>query len=181
MIATKGDLIQRLHDIADPIQSFLMRVDMSPSVGSLYEGEIKDYATLGGYILFRKPDSMRVVGTDPVMHMMVFDMVSAGDQFRMYLPHKDQFIEGANSTTLAPQSNSQLERLRPIAFLTSLLISPPNPAGDVALLEEDTTGGNASYILLLLRRDPEEPLVRCVYFDRHRLEIVSKRLSGLVP
>jgi hypothetical protein len=81
---------------------------MSPSVGSLYEGEIKDYATLGGYILFRKPDSMRVVGTDPVMHMMVFDMVSAGDQFRMYLPHKDQFIEGANSTTLAPQSNSRI-------------------------------------------------------------------------
>src|SRR5208337_3148952 len=51
-------------DIADPLQSFLVQMDMSPSVGSLYEGEIKDYATLGGYILFQKPDRIRIVGTD---------------------------------------------------------------------------------------------------------------------
>src|ERR1700733_14024248 len=44
--ATINELIQRVHNFADPIQSFVIRMDMSPSVGSLYEGEIKDYATL---------------------------------------------------------------------------------------------------------------------------------------
>ena len=171
--ATKNDLIQRIHNVADPMQSFLLRMDMSPSVGSLYEGEIKDYATLGGYILFQKPDRMRIVGLDPVMHMTVFDMVSAGDEFRMYIPNKNQFIEGNNSTPVA--SSNKLERLRPVAFLTSLLISPPDPTVDITLLEEVTTGGESTYILLFIQRDPIDRLARSVYFDRHSLEIARQK------
>ncbi len=49
LTATAVELIQRVHNIADPIQSFELRMDMSPSVGNLYQkGKIKDYATLGG-------------------------------------------------------------------------------------------------------------------------------------
>jgi len=173
LTATKDELIQRVRNTAEPIQSFLMRMDMSPSVGSLYEGEIKDYATLGGYILFQKPDSIRILGEDPVMHMTVFDMVSAGDKFRMYIPSKNQFIEGSNSAAVA--SKNKLERLRPVAFLTSLMIYPPDPAGDVTLLEEDTTGGEATYILLFIRRDPNDRLVRSLHFDRHNLQIVRQK------
>jgi len=172
LAATKNDLIQRLHNIADPVRSFVIRMDMAPSVGSLYEGEIKDYATLGGYVLFLKPDRIRIAGTDPVMHMTVFDMVSDGDEFRMWIPNKNQFIEGNGSVPVA--SNNKLERLRPAAFLTSLQIQPPNPA-DVTLLEEDTTGGAASYILLLIRREPNDELVRSIYFDRHNLQIVRQK------
>jgi hypothetical protein len=177
LTATKNDLIQRVHNIADPVQSFLMRMDMAPSVGSLYEGEIKDYATLGGYIMFQKPDRMRIVGLDPLMHMTVFDMVSAGDEFRMSIPHKNQFIEGNNSVpgTSNDKSNNKLERLRPIAFLTSLLIYPPDPAIDITLLEEDTTAGEATYILLFIRRDPNDRLVRSLYFDRHKLQIMRQK------
>lgn len=170
--ATKNDLIQRVRNIADPVQSFLMRMDMAPSAGSLYEGEIKDYATLGGYILFRKPDSIRIAGTDPILHMTVFDMVSAGDEFRMWIPNKNQFIEGNDTGPIA--SNNKLERLRPTAFLTSLIIQPPTPA-DATMLEEDTTGGAATYILLLLQRDPDDELVRSIYFDRHNLQIVRQK------
>jgi len=173
LTATKDELIQRVRNTAEPIQSFLMRMDMSPSVGSLYEGEIKDYATLGGYILFQKPDSIRILGEDPVMHMTVFDMVSAGDEFRMYIPNKNQFIEGNNSMLMT--SNNRLERLRPTAFLISLLIQPPDPAADVTLLEEDTTGGEGTYILLFIRRDPTDRLARSVYFDRRNLEIVRQK------
>ena len=45
--ATKDELIERVHRIADSLESFNMKVQMSPSVGSLYVGEVKDYATLG--------------------------------------------------------------------------------------------------------------------------------------
>jgi hypothetical protein len=100
-----------------------MKLNMSASVGSLYEGEIKDYATLGGFILFQKPDSIRIRGLDPVMHITVFDMVSAGDKFRIYIPSKNQFIEGINSVPVSSnnKSNNKLETLRPVAFLTSLI------------------------------------------------------------
>ncbi len=185
LTATKDDLIARVHSISDPLQSFLMRMNISPSVGSLYEGEIKDYATLGGYILFQKPDTMRIVGLDPVMHMTIFDMVSSGDEFRVYIPSKNQFIEGRNSVAgdrnnqLTTPPNSKIERLRPAAFLTSLLINPPDPATDVTLLEEDTTAGQATYILLLLRRDPYLRLTRSLYFDRHDLQIVRQKIFDI--
>jgi hypothetical protein len=171
LTATKDDLIGRAHNIADPIQSFVMRADMSPSVGSLYEGEIKDYATLGGYILFQKPDKIRIIGLDPLMHMTVFDMVSAGTEFCLYIPNKNQFIEGSNSVPAA--SSNKLERLRPEAFLTALMIYLPDPA-DITLLEEDTSGGEATYILLFIRRDPNERLVRSLHFDRHDLQVVRQ-------
>jgi outer membrane lipoprotein-sorting protein len=153
-----------------------MKLNMSASVGSLYEGEIKDYATLGGFILFQKPDSIRIRGLDPVMHITVFDMVSAGDKFRIYIPSKNQFIEGINSVPVSSnnKSNNKLETLRPVAFLTSLMIYPPDPTTDITLLEEDTTGGEATYILLFIRRDPNDRLVRSLHFDRHNLQIVRQ-------
>src|SRR5579872_1550213 len=88
--ATKDELIERVHRIADPLQSFDMRMEMSPSVGSLYVGEVKDYATLGGYILFKKPDDIRVLGLDPMIGSTVFDMASLADTFRIHIPSKNR-------------------------------------------------------------------------------------------
>ncbi len=103
----------------------------------------------------------------------VFDMVSAGAEFRMSIPSKNQFIEGSNSAPAA--SSNKIERLRPAAFLTSLLIYPPDPMTDIPLLEEDTTGGEASYILLFIRHDPVDRIVRNLHFDRHNLQIVRQK------
>ena len=174
MTATKDELIERVHRVADPLEAFDMRMEMSPSVGSLYVGEVKDYATLGGYILFKKPDGIRVLGLDPVIGSTVFDMVSLGNTFRVHIPSKNRFIEGRND---APHtSKKQLENLRPVAFLTSLIIQPPDAKTDIALLEEDTNEGEAVYILLIIRRSTDEPwLVRTLHFDRHNLEIVRQK------
>ena len=172
--ATKDELIERLHSMADPLQSFSMRMEMSPSVGSLYVGEVKDYATLGGYVLFKKPDDIRILGLDPVLGSTVFDMVSSAETFRIYIPSKNRFIEGRNDAP--PTSKKQLENLRPAAFLTSLMIQPPDTKTDITLLEEDTNEREAIYILLIVRRGADEPwLVRTVHFDRHNLEITRQK------
>src|SRR5579863_3769111 len=80
--ATKEELIQRVHDIFDPVQSFLMIAEFAPTVGRLYGGELKDYAIIPGYVLFAEPDSIRILGMDPVIHTTIFDMVSVGKEFR---------------------------------------------------------------------------------------------------
>jgi len=126
LTARKDELIERIHRIADPLRSFRMQMDMSPSVGSVYSGEIKDYATLGGYILFRAPDSIRVLGLDPVLGSTIVDMVSVGELFRIHIPRKNRFIEGRNDAP--PTSNKPLENLRPLALLTSLIVEPRTPA-----------------------------------------------------
>ncbi len=168
--ATKEELTQKIHQISDPIQSFTMKADMSPSVGGLYGGQVTDYPTISGFVLFLKPDDIRVVGLDLVIHSTAFDMVSTGNEFRVSIPSKNQFIEGRNDAPAT--SKNKLENLRPAAFLTALLISPPDPNKDIVFVEDDTNETKSVYILMMIRRDGEQYRpVRNVYFDRYTLQI----------
>ena len=173
LTATKDDLIERVHRIADGLQTFSLRMDLSPSVGSVYVGEIKDYATLGGYILYRKPGDIRIVATDPMFGSTVFDMASKGEIFHVLIPSQSRFVQGRNDAP--PTSKKQLENLRPVAFLTSLLIQPPDAANEITLLEEETNDHESVYVLLIVRREQEEfRLVRALHFDRRNLELVRQ-------
>lgn len=173
LTATKDELIERIHIISDPIVSFTMKTDMSPSVGGLYGGQVTDYATITGYVLFLRPDSIRVIGQDPVIHSTAFDMVSTGNDFRVYIPLKNQFFVGQNDAPA--NSKNKLENLRPVAFLNALLISPPDP-GALTVLEDDTSETKAVYILMMLQRDGDQlRLARNVYFDRYTLQINQQK------
>src|SRR5215471_20063288 len=83
---TKDDLIQRIHKASDSLDSFTMRADLTPSTGNPDTGVITRYATIGSYLLYQHPNHLRVTGQDPVMSSTLFDMVSAGKQFRLSLP-----------------------------------------------------------------------------------------------
>jgi len=172
--ATKEELIARIHRSFDPIQSFNLRADMSPSVGQLYGGELTDYATIRAYVLFRRPGDIRVVGLDPVVHSKtIFDMISIGAMFRVYIPSKNTFYVGNN--TAPPSSKNKLENLRPTAFLTSLVIAPPDDA-DRTVLEDDTDETKAVYIVFMLREQQGAlHISRAVYFDRYTLEIERQK------
>lgn len=168
-VASEQNLIQLIHNAWDPIQSFTMKADMAPSVGQLYGGQVTDYATITGFVLFRRPDDIRVIGQDPVIHSTLFDMVSSGNDFRVSLPTKSQFIIGANDAPAT--SKNKLENLRPAAFLTSLMIMPPG-AGDLTLMEDDTNETKAVYIVQVIHRDGDRlQLMRNIYFDRYTLAI----------
>lgn len=173
--ATKEELIQRVHAASDAIHAFTMRADISPSVGALYGGELTDYATIRGVFLFQRPDSIRIAGLDPVVHSaLIFDMVSQGREFRVSIPSKNRFIIGDNDAP--PSSTNKLENLRPTAFLTSLLIQPPDPKTETTLFEDDTDESKAVYILLVVRQEQGElRLVRNIYFDRYSLDIVRQK------
>ena len=169
LVATEPDLIRRIHLASDAIQSFTLKADMSPSVGQLYGGQVTDYATIIGFVLFRRPNDIRVIGQDPVIHSTLFDMVSTGNDFRVLLPTKNQFVIGTNDAPAV--SKNKLENLRPAAFLTSLLIIPPG-ATDLTLMEDDTNESKAVYIVQGIHRDGDQlRLVRNIYFDRYTLEI----------
>jgi hypothetical protein len=167
--ASKHDLIQLIHNAWDPIQSFTMKADMAPSVGQLYGGQVTDYATITGFVLFRRPDEIRIIGQDPVIHSTLFDMVSTGNDFRVSLPTKNQFVIGANDAPAT--SKNKLENLRPAAFLTSLMIMPPGE-DDLTLIEDDTNETKAVYIVQVIHRDGDQlRLMRNIYFDRYTLAI----------
>ncbi len=149
---------------------------MTPSVGSVYKGAITEYrvADVLAYILFRKPDEVRIIGKTPVVRSTAFDMASNGTEFHMYLPTKNRFVEGRND--LPPTSQNKLENLRPAAFATSLLIRPVDPETEFCVLFDYTDEEHAFYILMIMHsvqgRDPL--LARNVWFDRLSLQIVRQ-------
>src|SRR5271155_5528607 len=170
LVATKDELLARIRSFSGPLQSFNMKADMSPSVGSVNGGELTDYATIRAYILFRKPDEIRVLGLDPVVHSStIFDMVSMGKDFRVFIPSRNNFIRGNDDSP--PNSKNKLENLRPGAFLNALVMAPPE-AADLAVLEDDTDPSKAVYVVLILREEQGQlRLVRSVSFNRYPLEI----------
>lgn len=174
LTASKEQLLERLREAFDPIQNFSMRADMSPSVGSIYTGALTDYATIRAYVLFIRPDDIRVIGLDPIVHSStIFDMVSEGNDFRVSLPSRSAFIEGDNNAP--PTSKNKLENLRPEAFLNALIIAPPAP-DDLTVLEDDTDQNRAFYIVLILHQEQDGlRLLRSIYFDRYTLAISRQR------
>jgi hypothetical protein len=149
-----------------------MKVDLSPSVLDRSKGVATDYATVGAYILFQKPDNIRILGKDPMMGSTIFDMVSDSKQFRVSIPSKKRFITGNNDAP--PNPGNKLENLRPIALLTSLMIYTTDSKLEFALLEKDTE--RDVYILLNIRRNQDQFwLTRQVYFDGRTLQVSRQK------
>lgn len=148
---------------------------MSASVGKLYGGQVTDYPAITGYIFFMRPDDIRVIGLDLVIHSTAFDMASTGNDFKVSIPLKNEFITGENNAPPADLKN-KLENLRPVAFLHSLLITPPDPNTQYTVLEDDTDETKAVYILFVLQKEGDKlTLVRNIYFNRYTLQISRQK------
>ncbi len=59
-------LIQSIGERYDAIHSMNAKVLIRASVGGESKGKVTDYTSLGGYILLRQPDMLRVLGMLPV-------------------------------------------------------------------------------------------------------------------
>lgn len=174
MIATRDELNIRLTNLYNAIMSFQATVDMSPSVGSVYKGAITEIKDVRGYVLFRKPDEIHIIGLLPVVRTKAFDMVSDGKDFKLYLVSRNLFVEGSNSAP--PTSKKQIENLRPDAFLSSMLVRPAEPGVETPVLQDNTDEENAYYILQFIRTDADGTLSipRSVWFDRLDLSIARQ-------
>jgi outer membrane lipoprotein-sorting protein len=172
--STRDELNTRLTNLYSAIASFQATVDMSPSVGSVYKGAITEIKDVRGYVLFRKPDEIRIIGLLPVVRTKAFDMVSNGMDFKLYLVSRNLFVEGSN--TAPPVSKNTIENLRPDAFLSSMLVRPAEPGVEIAALQDLTDEDNAQYILQFLRKAADGSLVfsRSVWFDRLDLSITRQ-------
>lgn len=181
LAASKEELIARIRATFDAVHSFTATLDMTPALGSVYKGEITEFPNVRGYVIFKKPDNIRIIGLDPVIRTKAFDMVSTGRDFKLLLPSKSRFFEGRND--VPPASRNKLENLRPSAFLQAMLIFPPNGPDEMPLLEDDTDEDHAFYILLILKKQSDQLwLTRSIYFDRLTLQIVRQKtfdLAGL--
>src|SRR5690242_6661239 len=148
LTASAQDLIQRVAEQFAEVHDFTITVDMTPALGTAEKSRITEYKDVRGYILFRKPAEIRIVGLYPVVRNTAFDMVSDGVNFKLYVPVKNRFLVGSN--TIETPSPNKLENLRPQHFLDALLVRPVAPSEKV-FLENYTDEDNAFYILHVLQ------------------------------
>jgi len=94
--ATSIDLVERINAEATKIQTLNAAVGITASVGGSKRGKITEYQEIHGYILVRKPSSLRMIGLFPILQNHMFDMVSSGQEFKLWIPPKNQFIAGNN-------------------------------------------------------------------------------------
>ena len=176
LASTRDELTIRIRNLYNAIDGFQATVDMTPSYGSVYKGQITDIKDVHGYVLFRKPDAIRILGQIPIVRSKEFEMVSNGSDFKVHIVSRNLFIEGSNSAP--PTGKSGIENLRPEAFLSSMLIRPPEAGVETPVLEDFTDEDDALYILHFLRKGPNGELMlgRSVTFDRIDLSIVRQKI-----
>lgn len=129
--ATGNDLVERINAEATEINT--LKAAVTASIGGSKLGKITEYQEVRGYILVRKPSSLRMIGVSPILQNHVFDMVSSGQEFKLWIPSKNRFIAGNNDA--AGPSLEPLENLQPQVIYKALLLQAVDPQRELAILE----------------------------------------------
>ncbi len=175
--SNEADLLAGYNEQARAVQTLQASVDLIPSTGSTYSGVIEDYHDVTGFILAKRPAIVRVIGQAPVVAKNIFDMVSDGKEFRIYIPSKNSFLVG--STMLARPSTKPLENLRP-NHIVEALFWPAFAADANVLFEQFDSDPGRYYILTLLRNGAGGKLeiARKIWYDRADLKVSRVQLFG---
>ena len=158
MTATAEDLVKSINYRCQAIQSLSATVVFQATVGGPKNGKEKTYTSFNGYILLRKPESLRVIGLVPVLHTRAFDMASDGNSFKLWIPHKNEVFEGPNTVT--KESPNALENFRPNIFSDSLLIRCIEPDDLVTLTSDADTKLDPKTKQLVMQLDYDLSVLR---------------------
>ena len=159
------------------VQTLQATVNLIPSTGTTYSGVIEQYHDVQGFILARRPATVRIIGQAPVVAKNIFDMVSNGLEFRIYIPSKNTFLVG--SATLAASSKKPIENLRP-QHVVEALFWPEFASSEKVLFEQFDSDTGRFYILTLLRSldSGKLEIARKVWYDRADLHVCRVQIFG---
>jgi len=131
--ATQQELIEYVNTQAAKIQSMQATVDIDASAGDEKSDRVTDYKEIRGYVLARKPAMLRMKGLLPLVRNTAFDMVSDGQEFKVWIPPKNKFVMGSDNADNY-QPNKRLENMRP-QYIYDALLMPEISGDEIAVLE----------------------------------------------
>jgi len=141
---------------------------------STLTGIMKQYPRVSGFILAQKPNFVRVIGQAPVIGTNIFDMVSNGETFSIYIPSRNQFLTG--STSVGKVSDTAVQNLRPQHLMQAIFWEPISPS-DVVLFEQATDNNSYDYVLTVANESGAEAetgnwrIARKIWFERTGLSM----------
>src|SRR5271155_975338 len=177
--ASQSALIGSINQQAEKIQSLKATVDIDTSVGGAKKGHQTDYKEIRGYVLARKPAMLHMIGLLPIVRTTAFDMVSNGQEFKLWIPPKNRFVTGRNDLQ-THNADQPMENIRPQDIYEALLIRAVDPEHEIAVLENgeeilhDAKGHRVlqeDYALVIIRKRKEGwGLARKIVFSRTDLQ-----------
>jgi outer membrane lipoprotein-sorting protein len=177
--SSEENLLASYNEQARAVQTLQATVDLIPSTGSIYSGVIEEYHNVTGFILAQRPATVRVIGQAPVVAKNIFEMFSDGEEFRIYIPSRNEFLVGP--TTLTRPSNRPIENVRPNQIVEALFWPELTPGKNVLFEQFDLDQGRY-YILTLLRQmaGGELETARKIWYDRADLRVSRVQVFGPV-
>ncbi|MBI3405033.1 MAG: hypothetical protein HY046_06205 [Acidobacteria bacterium] len=168
MDATLPELVERYNRFATAVRSVNLTVELRPVAGSTYSGVIEEYHQIRGFILAQRPSSIRMIGQAPVVSKNIFDMVSDGETFHIFIPPKNKFIVGP--ANLERPATKPIENLRP-QHLIDALFWKELTAQATLFIEELDASPERYYVLTELRGSVSPEIARKIWFDRIDLQV----------
>ena len=180
---TQQGLIDSLNQQAEKIHSLQATVDIDSSAGGAKKGHVTDYKEIRGYVLARKPAMLHMIGLMPIVRTTAFDMVSDGNEFKLWIPPKNRFVVGRNDVQ-TPSADQPMENIRPQNIYDALLIRPIE-GSELAVMERgyqtlhDSKGHpilQDDYELTVIRKRGEQHAVlsRKIVFSRTDLHPIRQ-------
>ena len=174
--ADQTELVESYNRQADAVHALNASVQMSPTAGSAYSGVIHQYHEVSGFILAARPALIRVIGQAPIVSTNIFDMVSDGQTFRIFIPSKNEFLVGP--TQLERATTNPIENLRPQHLLDAFFWTPVSASESVVLEQVDVPPARY-YVLSVLRGSaPTFEIARKIWFDRADLRVSRLQIYG---
>jgi hypothetical protein len=161
-------LVAKYEELSRSVRTINAKVELAPHTGSRYSGVIEDYRQVNGFVLAVSPSHIRMIGQAPVTSSKVFDMVSDGETFRIFIPPKGKFIVGPAHFEHA--SKKPLENLRPQHILEAVFWPPLDRAGLILFTEEQESVGRY-YVLTVVPPGEKHEVTRRIWFDRTDLSL----------
>jgi len=178
--SSQSALIDNINQQAEKIRSLQATVDIDTSAGGAKKGHVTDYKEIRGYVLARKPAMLHMIGLLPIVRTTAFDMVSNGQDFKLWIPPKNRFVVGRNDVQTR-NTDQPMESMRPQDIYNALLIQPIDPEHEIAVLENseeilhDAKGHRVlqdDYELIVIRKTGKNGgvLSRKIVFSRADLQ-----------
>lgn len=177
--ATGDQLVASLNQRWNGLQSLNVTVEIQASVTKSELGVARDYTSIRGHILMRKPEMMRVLGQVPVLGTRAFDMASDGSTFTLLIPAKSMAYKGSNTATVG--TSHGLESMRPALFFDAMVVRGMSPEDVYTVTADSDTVEDVTkkhlliipeYILSVMQSKPgsrELRPLRVIHFHREDL------------
>lgn len=178
--ATGEELVDQINKRWDRFQSLNATVEIQASVTNAKQAEARDYTSIRGHILMRKPEMVRVLGQVPVVGTRAFDMASNGQTFTLLVPPKETAYTGPSALT--NKNAKGLESMRPGIFFDAMWVRGIAPGDDYTKTADSDTVEDPSkkhllfipeYILSVMRRrDDSHELTPLRVIHIHREDLL---------